>query len=1275
MVAAYRVPKACLQAINTEEIEEALRVVDEDLVPDDLMEDDDRSACPERDEEDRGLHVCVAGDEELPCLEEPEEPPEMDKRKELEEKVKELQKPVEMVTIYLARPMRRRTGQAALTAVQELVLQLSRAGLPVRTLHSDRAREFGTLQLRTWLTQQQIAQTKTSGGEPAGNSSAELGVKWFKSRTRALLRTSGAPPTDWPMAASHAAATLWRRAFPDTPLYRGHQAAFGQTVWYKAKDYKGVKEKELDQVANKDLPLRWKKASYRGPMMEVPEGHLLQREDGGLTIAKGLKAGVWEPHQEDPPLLPGVEVVEVDGEDPSTPTRRRLKGKVTMKMLVSEDQTPDQLGYFEEFDPDHFEEKEVKKEGQLDGLPTTSLKKILKKTEVQYTENVEDLLNSLDQANQGLEVTHNVSLDEVKKNLAAWVKPSEKEYLNLRDNKSAFQVVTRADLPDTCRIVPGKAVFTVKPDKSGYRRKTRFVACGNHIPADDLLCDLYAAGVDAASLRTLLTMAAGKDWKIGSTDIRQAFVLAPWSGSPVAIQPPAVAAQLGLTRPGELWLVKQAIYGLRESPAVWSEFRDKELREARWKTTRAGVQVECRLEQLVSDSQIWRITTVGDRDLTLGYVIVYVDDVLAMGEETALKDFYGWIAEKWECDDWTMLSEKTPIRFLGMELFESKDGYELGQKGFIQELLRSHDHQGGCSLSQGARDALVMTAEEEEAIIQESPPVTSSDDPILKQAQRRVGELLWLVSRTRPDLQYLVAVMSSRVTRNPEAVSAIGKRVLNYLAATINYRLTFRRSSASSDLHVYTDSSFAPSSGRSHGAAAVFWQDSPLAWRSARQPLVTLSTAESELIEAVEGALLGLSNLGLVQELTGKIPMIYIHVDNQAALALSSGSSGSWRTRHLRLRMNWLRERITNGEMKMLYEPGLTQRADLGTKALPKERLKQLVELWGFRDHQVEPRAIAKLKNDKVISSTTSKPNSSGWTSWLAKLAMICQGCGAKGQATVNADSVVSDSGIPYELYMLVVIVALLAVMAWECAKGWSSVRISRLRTLANRAERPMTDTTRLSRVELRELQGLLGQDPGELTLQQAGRLLELRTRFGMEAGSRRRQHGALHPSPELQDVGRGLRQPERGALPELPQPLLWPGETPESTAAATSSSARDEPLGHQLRDPQLGASLASSSTPLSRPTVRTCEIGTQTEAPAFTLMEPNPVQTIRLQEVIPEGPYFHVPGRSHVHLFRDCWGLRNASNLEPLMMCRCCHQNDGRCMYGAEAGQRGRGG
>ena len=210
ILAAYRVPKTCLQAINT--VEEKLRIVDEEFAPDDLMEEGDHPICPERDDEDQGLHVHVEGDEVRLHPEEPEAPPKVDKMEELDEKVQELQKPVEMVTIYLARPMRRRTGQAALPAIQQLVLQLSRAGLPVRTLHSDWAREFGTLQLRTWLTQQQTAKTKTSGGEPAGNSSAELGVKWFESRTRALLRTLGAPPRNWPCGDEHCRTPLYTEA-------------------------------------------------------------------------------------------------------------------------------------------------------------------------------------------------------------------------------------------------------------------------------------------------------------------------------------------------------------------------------------------------------------------------------------------------------------------------------------------------------------------------------------------------------------------------------------------------------------------------------------------------------------------------------------------------------------------------------------------------------------------------------------------------------------------------------------------------------------------------------------------------------------------------------------------------------------------------------------------------------------------------------------------------------------------------------------------------------
>ena len=130
---------------------------------------------------------------------------------------------------------------------------------------------------------------------------------------------------------------------------------------------------------------------------------------------------------------------------------------------------------------------------------------------------------------------------------------------------------------------------------------------------------------------------------------------------------------------------------------------------------------------------------------------------------------------------------------------------------------------------------------------------------------------------------YLVALLSSRVTRDPQMVNVLGERVLDDLAETVDYRLTFPNKATDQHIHVYKDSSFAPSSGRSHGSAAVFLNESPLSWRSARQQLVTLSTAEFELVEAVDGTVLAISRRGLISELLENRPKIVVHLDNQSA--------------------------------------------------------------------------------------------------------------------------------------------------------------------------------------------------------------------------------------------------------------------------------------------------------------------------------------------------------------------------------------------------------
>ena len=51
-------------------------------------------------------------------------------------------------------------------------------------------------------------------------------------------------------------------------------------------------------------------------------------------------------------------------------------------------------------------------------------------------------------------------------------------------------------------------------------------------------------------------------------------------------------------------------------------------------------------------------------DSTLGYILVYVDDVLLIGLPNAVSSFYQWLAEKWECDELAILTKEKsgPVR-------------------------------------------------------------------------------------------------------------------------------------------------------------------------------------------------------------------------------------------------------------------------------------------------------------------------------------------------------------------------------------------------------------------------------------------------------------------------------------------------------------------------------------------------------------------------------------------------------------------------------------
>ena len=65
-------------------------------------------------------------------------------------------------------------------------------------------------------------------------------------------------------------------------------------------------------------------------------------------------------------------------------------------------------------------------------------------------------------------------------------------------------------------------------------------------------------------------------------------------------------------------------------------------------------------------------------------------------------------------------------------------------------------------------------------------------------------------------------------------------------------------------------------------------------------------------------------------------------VDNKAATLILVQVSGSWRTRHLRVRASALKQRVDLGKQKVRHVPGRSMLADLNTKSHPLARLTSL---------------------------------------------------------------------------------------------------------------------------------------------------------------------------------------------------------------------------------------------------------------------------------------------------------------------------------------------
>ena len=104
----------------------------------------------------------------------------------------------------------------------------------------------------------------------------------------------------------------------------------------------------------------------------------------------------------------------------------------------------------------------------------------------------------------------------------------------------------------------------------------------------------------------------------------------------------------------------------------------------------------------------------------------------------------------------------------------------MSQEAFVRDVLKTWEMTNCRTLVKPGEDTKV-----------ELPVEQNVDPEDVHRAQRLAGSLIWLSTRTRPDITYAQSRISGKATKAPKRAFLEGMRVLQYLNGTKPFGLQF----------------------------------------------------------------------------------------------------------------------------------------------------------------------------------------------------------------------------------------------------------------------------------------------------------------------------------------------------------------------------------------------------------------------------------------------------------------------------------------------------
>ncbi|PLW27210.1 hypothetical protein PCANC_27726 [Puccinia coronata f. sp. avenae] len=208
-----------------------------------------------------------------------------------------------------------------------------------------------------------------------------------------------------------------------------------------------------------------------------------------------------------------------------------------------------------------------------------------------------------------------------------------------------------------------------------------------------------------------------------------------------------------------------------------------------------------------------------------------------------------------------------------------------------------------------------------------------------------VGLLSYLAVSTRPNISFAMSQLSQYLEKPGTNHWDASIHLLRYLAGTRSLGLTL--GSTGSSLTLYTDADYTNDviTSYSYYGYILLLGKSLLSWKSKKYLSVSSSTTEAEYTGLYEA---GCEATWLVQLLNSlNIPhhgLVLIMCNNQVAISLSKNTEFHDRTKHFRVHLHWIREKVTSGEVDPIYISTHSNLTDFSTKSLMKVKHHQCIE-------------------------------------------------------------------------------------------------------------------------------------------------------------------------------------------------------------------------------------------------------------------------------------------------------------------------------------------